>query len=110
MQDHDETVPVANPSVVLREEFDDWAILFDPDTGDAFGINPVGVFIWKRLDGLRSTQDILKELRKDYEDVSEEAELQLEEFIQEIVEKGFAGHKAQEVECTHERDENTEVS
>jgi SynChlorMet cassette protein ScmD len=97
MQDHDKPVPVANPSVVLREEFDNWAILFDPDTGDAFGINPVGVFIWKRLDGLRSVRDILEELRKNYEDVSEEAEEQLKELIQEIVEKGFAGHKTQEV-------------
>jgi hypothetical protein len=43
--------PVANPLIVLREEFDDWAILFDPDTGNAFGLNPTGVFIWKLLDG-----------------------------------------------------------
>ena len=43
--------PVANPLVVLREEFDDWAVLFDPDTGNAFGLSPVGVFVWKLLDG-----------------------------------------------------------
>jgi len=97
MQDHNKSVPVANPSVILREEFDNWAILFDPDTGDAFGINPVGVFIWKRLDGLRSIRDILKELRKNYENISEKAEEHLKEFIQEIVEKGFAEHKTQEV-------------
>jgi SynChlorMet cassette protein ScmD len=97
MQDHNKSVPAANPSVILREEFDSWAILFDPDTGDAFGINPVGVFIWKRLDGLHSIQDILKELRKNYENISEKAEEHLKEFIQEIVEKGFAEHKTQEV-------------
>ena len=33
--------PVANSLVVLREEFDDWAVLFDPDTGSGFGINPM---------------------------------------------------------------------
>jgi SynChlorMet cassette protein ScmD len=97
MQDHNKSVPVANPSVILREEFDNWAILFDPDTGDTFGINPVGVFIWKRLDGLRSIHDILKELRKNYENISEKAEEHLKVFIQEIVEKGFAEHKTQEV-------------
>ena len=26
-------LPLANPLVVLREEFDGWAVLFDPDTG-----------------------------------------------------------------------------
>ena len=29
-----EDKPIANPLIVLREEFDDWAILFDPDSGD----------------------------------------------------------------------------
>ena len=52
--------PVANSLVVLREEFDDWAVLFDPDTGNACGLNPVGVFIWKRLDGRHTVPDILK--------------------------------------------------
>jgi hypothetical protein len=27
--------PIANPVVVLREKFDDWAILFNPDTAGA---------------------------------------------------------------------------
>ena len=36
--------PIANPLIVLREEFDDWAILFDPDTGDAFGLNAAEPF------------------------------------------------------------------
>lgn len=40
-----------NPVVVLREESDDRAILFNPDTGKAVGINPVGVSIWKNLNG-----------------------------------------------------------
>jgi hypothetical protein len=28
--------------VLLREEFDDWAVLYDPDTGYGFGLNPTG--------------------------------------------------------------------
>jgi hypothetical protein len=32
--------PIGNPVVMLREEFDDRAILFDPDTGHGFGLNP----------------------------------------------------------------------
>jgi hypothetical protein len=41
--------PVANPLIVLHEEFDDWAILLDPDRGNAFGLNPTGIFVWKLL-------------------------------------------------------------
>ncbi len=85
--------PTANPLLVLREEFDDWAILFDPDTGDGFGLNPVSVFIWKRLDGKHTIQDIVKELREDCEDMPENAEQEVNEFIQELIEKGYAGYE-----------------
>ena len=85
----------ANPLLVLREEFDDWAVLFDPDTGDAFGLNPVSVFVWKRLDGKHTTQDILKELREESDDVPETAGQDIEDFIEELVEKGYAGYEVQ---------------
>ena len=88
---------VANPLVVLREEFDDWAILFDPDSGNAFGLGPVGVFIWKRLDGHHTIEDILKDLHENCENVPEEAEDHFKDFIQELVEQGLAGYEAQKV-------------
>ena len=87
--------PIANPIVVLREEFDDWAILFDPDTGNAFGLNPVGVFIWKLLDGNHSPADIIKGLREVAEGVPGEADEHLNEFLQELVKKGLAGYEVQ---------------
>jgi len=85
--------PVANPLLVLREEFDDWAVLFDPDTGDSFGLNPVSVFIWKRLDGNHTLEDIVKEVRSECEDAPEDAQTYVKEFIDDIVEKGMAGHE-----------------
>jgi len=85
----------ANPLVVLREEFDDWAVLFDPDTGNAYGLDPVGVFIWKRLDGSYTIENILKELRQNCEDVPQEAEGHLQNFTQSLVEQGLAGYETQ---------------
>ena len=29
-----------NPVISLREEFDDWALLFNPDTGRVVGLTP----------------------------------------------------------------------
>lgn len=86
-------MPIANPMLVLREEFDDWAILFDPDTGEGFGLNPVSVFIWKRLDGKHTTKDILKDLREACEDIPENAEEEVNDFIEELLEKGYAGYE-----------------
>jgi SynChlorMet cassette protein ScmD len=86
---------ITNPLLVLREEFDDWAILFDPDTGDGYGLNPVSVFIWKFLDGKHTLQDILKEIHESCEDVPENAEQEIKDFIDELVRKGYAGHEVQ---------------
>jgi SynChlorMet cassette protein ScmD len=88
--------PIANPMLVLREEFDDWAVLFDPDTGDGFGLNPVSVFIWKRLDGKHTIQDITKELRENCEDAPENAEQEVNDFTQELIKRGYVGYEKQQ--------------
>ena len=66
--------PLANPLIVLREEFDDWAILFDPDQGNAYGLNPISVFIWQHLDGKHNVDDIVAELQAQYTEVPAEAD------------------------------------
>jgi SynChlorMet cassette protein ScmD len=89
----DSDKPVANPLVVLREEFDDWAILFDPDSGVGFGLNPVGVFIWKQLDGRNTVQDITAELCEKCENIPEDAQSHVKGFINDLVEQGLAGYE-----------------
>ncbi len=87
--------PIANPLLVLREEFDDWAILFDPDTGDASALNPVSVFIFKRLDGKHTLTDIMNELQKECTDMPATAETDVHEFITDLIAKGYAGYEEQ---------------
>jgi SynChlorMet cassette protein ScmD len=85
--------PVANPMVVLREEFDDWAVLFDPDSGEAYGLDPVSVFIWRLFDGKHTSQEILEKLRIECDDgIPEEASEHLKEFIEDLTSKGFVGY------------------
>ena len=91
----DSRKPVANPLLVLREEFDDWAVLFDPDTGNTFGLNPVSVFIWKHLDGQHTLTDIMEKLRTECKDAPDDAETFVKEFIDDLLEKGLAGYELQ---------------
>jgi SynChlorMet cassette protein ScmD len=84
--------PLANPFVVLREEFDDWAILFDPDNGHGFGLNPTSVYVWKFLDGEHSIDEMLNALRRDALDVPQEAGEHLFAFVEELTEHGLAGY------------------
>ena len=81
--------PRVNPSIVLREEFEDRAILFDPDTGDTFGLNPVSLLVWKCLDGCHSLEDILEKLHESFKNVPPKAQDQLKTFIQELIRKGW---------------------
>ena len=89
--------PVRNPFVVLREEFDDWAILFDPDTGNAFGLNPTGVFIWKLLDGHHTINEVVERIRDEAEDVSEDVPQHVADFIQNLEKQGFVGHETEQM-------------
>ncbi|MDD4340246.1 MAG: SynChlorMet cassette protein ScmD [Syntrophales bacterium] len=94
MEPASEILIMANPLVVLREEFDDWAILFDPDTGSAFGINPIGVMVWKLLDGCHSLEKITDIIREAAEEVPEDVAEHIRDFVRATVEFGLAGPKA----------------
>jgi len=90
----DERRPTANQRIVLREESDDWAILFDPDTSDVYGLNPISVYIWKCLDGKNTIADIVRKLAKDCIDMPDDAMDRVKEFLDELVEKGYATYVA----------------
>ncbi len=38
-------VPLVNPEIVYREDIDEWAILFDPDTAETYGLDETSSFI-----------------------------------------------------------------
>jgi len=89
--------PIANPTVVLREEFDNWAILFNPDTGNAIGINSLGTYIWKKIDG-REIDDVIKSINKEFSDVPEGVDQEVVSFIDGLVKYGLAGYELESKE------------
>lgn len=88
--------PIANPLLVFREEFDDWAILFDPDTGHAVGLNPVAAFIWKKCDGNHSRDDLLHALEREFENVPGDVANDLDDFISKLAARGFIGYEVKQ--------------
>lgn len=87
--------PIANPIVVLREEFDDWAVLFNPDTAFAAGTNPVGVAVWKLMDGRRSLEDIVAKIKNSFDDAPEASFKEIAAFVDMLAENGFVGLELQ---------------
>jgi len=85
---------MANPVAVLREEFDDWAVLYNPDTAAAVGLNPVGVAVWKQLDGRHDLPAIVAEVQARFAEVPGTAEGEIAAFIAKLAEQGFVGYEA----------------
>ena len=86
--------PIANPCVVLRNEFEDWAVLINRDSAHAVGINHVGVVVWKLMDGQHSLDEIVAEAGRHFVDPPDTACKQISAFIETLTERGF-------VECEH---------
>jgi SynChlorMet cassette protein ScmD len=85
------SIPVRNPDIVFRQEFDEWAILFDPSTGNAFAINPVSAFIWKNLDGKHNPEELACLVKDEFDEVPENVQEDVLTFIKDMVEKGDVG-------------------
>jgi len=83
--------PIANPIVVLREEFDDWAVLFNPDTAYAVGTNPVGVAVWKMMDGKKSIEDIVSKIKNSFDGTPDAAIREIAAFVDTLAKSGFVG-------------------
>ena len=81
--------PRQNPEIVFREESDDVSLLFNPADGSVFGLNPVGVFIWKRLDGRQGRAKILAEMQESWSQVPEDAAEQIDAFLEQLAARGL---------------------
>ena len=80
-----------NPALVLREESDDCALLFDPDNGRVHVLNPTAVAVWKRLDGHSSLREITVTLAEEYDGMGPEAETQVLALARSLADLGAVG-------------------
>lgn len=87
--------PAAHPEVVIREEFDNWAVLFQPESGEAVGAGPVGVAIFRLLDGQRSLAQVAAEIEALCEDAPATALEDTLAFVQDLERRRFVRLKAE---------------
>jgi SynChlorMet cassette protein ScmD len=85
--------PIANPVVVFKAGNGDWAVLFNPDTADAVGINQVGVLMWELMDGRHSLEDILRALKGKFADVPDDVAEDASAFVDDLAARGFVGYE-----------------
>ncbi|MBF0406082.1 MAG: PqqD family peptide modification chaperone [Candidatus Riflebacteria bacterium] len=77
-------------NIVLRVEDDDYAILFNVDTGGTFVLTPSAVSICRSLENFCNIDEIMVFLREEFDSINETAEMDVKNFIKDLVDKGFA--------------------
>lgn len=77
--------------VVLRQEFDNWGILFDADSGEAYVVDPVAICIWQQLDGEKTVSDILQFVKENFTETPEEDLIYSDSmgFINDLIKHGL---------------------
>ena len=80
-----------NPNLVLRVEDDNCALLFDPDNGRVQMLNNTAVDVWQRLDGKRSLQQVIEDLKDLYDEIDAGGTRQILALVETLAELGAVG-------------------
>ncbi|SMP04266.1 PqqD family protein, HPr-rel-A system [Desulfurobacterium pacificum] len=67
-----------------RLAINDEGFIFDPETGNSYTVNEVGLFILKQLKEGKGESEILDALVENYEVEREEAEKDLIDFLEQL--------------------------
>ena len=79
-----------NSSLVVREESDDWGLLFDPDTGRSFALSPVAVHICNiLLLGPKKHEEIMSSVNETFTDIPQTATQDTTEFLDQLTKEGL---------------------
>ncbi|MBI5649228.1 MAG: PqqD family peptide modification chaperone [Chloroflexi bacterium] len=65
-----------------------------PITADAVGINPIGVVVWKKMDGTRTLDALVAQVRVTFAEVPDTVNDEVSAFVDNLAQKGFAGYEA----------------
>jgi hypothetical protein len=79
-----EKYPVLHPQVAARI-IDGEAVIVLPESGQVNVLNEVGSRIWELIDGTRSVGEITEIIVAEYDVTAEQAERDISDFIQELV-------------------------
>jgi hypothetical protein len=91
---------IRNPDVLLKEEDEDGALVFNPDTDKILVLNPTGLFIWNRCDGNIRLEDLVTSVRRSFSSVPEEqVGGDVRGFVEKMIAEGFIGVMEEPAGC-----------
>lgn len=83
---------IKNPDLLVKEEDEDGALVFNPDTDKVLVLNPSALFIWRRCDGNARLGDLVAGVCHAFSGVPKErVGEEVRGFIEKMVAEGFLG-------------------
>ena len=82
---------ILNDQIIFRSEFDHSGVLFDPDSGNVVGVNPVGGIVWECLAENLHFNAIISRLRELVDNLPSEEVLisDVKVFLADLQQRGF---------------------
>ena len=88
---------VSIPKGVVYRELDGEMVLLNLDTGNYYGLDPVGTRMWNLLKEHGTTEKVLETMKEEYEVKEEQLRGDIQELVQKLAAKGLVkadGQKA----------------
>ncbi len=86
----DKKTYLRNPDVALRDEDDDGALLFNPDTNQVLVLNPTALCVWNHCDGSSDLPSLIGAVKDRFAEVPEETVCRdIERFIEDMAAGGY---------------------
>ena len=82
-------VPLPNRNVLVRRLKDETVFLGTEEKQEIHTLNAVGTFVWERIDGIATMQEILDSLLRVYDVEKERAATDLAELVDALARKGL---------------------
>ena len=81
---------LVNPNVVLREEDENGALIFNPDSNQVKVINTTGLYIWKACETPKNLQEILEAVHRSFDQIpGETASADIAQYLDQMITGGF---------------------
>jgi SynChlorMet cassette protein ScmC len=81
--------PSPDSKVVLRANFNDYVLLFQPLFADVIGLSPIALETWRLLDGQLTVAEVVDLVRTSFDGAPENVSEDVVAFLSELIRRGF---------------------
>ncbi len=79
------------PDVQVQHDFNDHAVVYDPEKSVAFSMNEIGSLIWKALEEKGTIEHCVEVLQEKYEDAPDNLDVIVTNYVDTLIQRGLVG-------------------